>query len=462
MGMTLLDLQRWTLIAGPALAVLIAVTMNASGWDTKACWTGAIVVLCVVWWIFESIPIPATSIIPLAVFPLAGVLTKEDIARAYGDDLVLLMLGGFMISAALAHSGAHHRLAVGLIRIVGGHSSRRIVFGFLFACAFISMWISNTATTLMMLPLALAVVDQSNDKKLAIPLLLAIAYGSSIGGLGSPIGTPPNLVFMREYESFTGITVSFTQWMSWGVPVVLLMVPLAGLWLTRHLHFKGELTMPPAGPWRAEERRMLLIFGLTVLAWITRNEPFGGWSLWLDLKGASDASVALIAVVTMFLIPDGRGGKLLDWDTAVRVPWGILILFAGGIAVAQAFVETGLSKAIGEQLAILSGLHPLIIIAFVAIVVVFLTETTSNTATAVLLMPILAPAAQAAGVDPALLMLPAAMSASYGFMMPVGTAPNAIVFGTGKVAMISMVREGLVLNLIGAAVITVVCYWLIG
>ena len=458
--MTLLELRRWTLIVGPALAMMTAIAMNASGWDTKACWTGATVALCVVWWIFEPIPIPVTSIIPLAVFPLAGVLTKEDIARAYGDDLVLLMLGGFMLSAALAHSGAHHRLALGLIRIVGGHSSRRIVFGFLCACAFISMWISNTATSLMMLPLALAVIDQSSDKKLAIPLLLSIAYGSSIGGLGSPIGTPPNLVFMREYESFTGITVSFTQWMSWGVPVVLLMTPLAGLWLTRRLHHVGELAMPPAGPWRAEERRMLLIFGLTVLAWITRNEPFGGWSLWFGLKGASDASVALLAVVVMFLIPNGCGGKLLNWDTAVKVPWGILILFAGGIAIAQAFVETGLSKAIGEQLAVLSGLHPLIIIAFVALSVTFLTEITSNTAITVLLMPILAPAAAAGGIDPALLMLPAAMAASYGFMMPVGTAPNAIVFGTGMVPMTSMAREGLALNLIGAIVITSVCYWL--
>jgi len=454
--------RHWALIAGPVLAVILAFGMSASGWDAKACWTGATVMLCVVWWIFEAIPIPATSIIPLAVFPLVGVLTKEDIARAYGDDLVLLMLGGFMLSAALAHSGAHHRLALGLIKIVGGHSSRRIVFGFLCACAFISMWISNTATTLMMLPLALAVIAQSNDKRLALPLLLSIAYGSSIGGLGSPIGTPPNLVFMREYESFTGITVSFTQWMSWGVPVVVLMVPLAGLWLTRQLQHTGELTMPPAGPWRAEERRMLLIFGLTVLAWITRNEPFGGWSVWLDLKGATDATVALLAVVVMFLIPNGRGGKLLDWDTAVKVPWGILILFAGGIAIAQAFVETGLSKAIGEQLAVLSGLHPLIIIAFVALSVTFLTEITSNTAITVLLMPILAPAAAAAGIDPAMLMLPAAMAASYGFMMPVGTAPNAIVFGTGLVPMTSMAREGLVLNFIGAAVITVVCYWLIG
>jgi len=452
----------WSLILGPLLALIIATSMNASGWDVKACWTSAIVTLCVVWWIFEPIPIPATSIIPLAVFPLIGVLTKEDIARAYGDDMVLLMLGGFMISAALAHSGTHHRLAVGLIRIIGGHSSRRIVFGFLCACAFISIWISNTATTLMMLPLALAVIDQSEDKKLAIPLLLSVAYGSSIGGLGSPIGTPPNLVFMREYESFTGITVGFTQWMSWGVPVILLMVPLTGLWLTRHLHFKGELTMPPTGPWRSEERRMLLIFGLTVLTWITRNEPFGGWTLWFNLKGASDATVALIAVLAMFLIPNGRGGKLLDWDTAVKVPWGILILFAAGIAIAQAFVETGLSKAVGEQLTILSGLPPLIIIAFIAIAVTFLTETTSNTATVVLLMPILGPAAQAANIDPAMLMLPAAMSASYGFMMPVGTAPNAIVFGTGVVPINSMVREGLALNFIGAAVITAVCYWLVG
>ena len=455
------SIRFWVLIIGPLFAALLAASMSASGWDAKACWTGAIVMLCVVWWIFEPIPIPATSIIPLAVFPLVGVLSKEEIAKAYGSDLVLLMLGGFMISAALAHSGAHHRLALGLIRIVGGGSSRRIVFGFLCACAVLSMWISNTATTLMMLPLALAVIAQSNDKKLALPLLLSLAYGSSIGGLGSPIGTPPNLVFMQEYENFTGIAVSFTQWMSWGVPVVLLMIPLAGLWLTRHLTYVGELAMPQAGPWRPEERRMLIIFGLVALAWVTRTEPFGGWSTWLGLKGATDATVALIAVVIMFLIPNGRDGKLLDWETAVKVPWGILILFAGGIAIAQAFVETGLSKSIGEHLTVLAGLHPLIIIVFVALAVTFLTETTSNTATAVLLMPILAPAAVAAGIDPALLMVPAAMSASYGFMMPVGTPPNAIVFGTGLVPMTSMAREGLVLNFIGAAVITLVCYVLI-
>lgn len=417
--------------------------------------------LCVVWWIFEPIPIPVTSLIPLVIFPLAEVLPKEEIAKAYGSDLVLLMLGGFMLSAAMAHSGTHHRLALGLIRLVGGNSSRRIVMGFMCACAALSMWISNTATALMMLPLALAVIDRSEDKKLALPLLLSIAYGSSIGGVGTPIGTAPNLVFMQEYQNFTGTTVSFVQWMAWAIPVVLLMIPLAGLWLTRNLDYVGELTMPSTGSWRTEEKRVLMVFGITVLAWVTRTEPFGGWSLWLGMKGATDATVALLAVIALFLIPNGRSGKLLDWETAVKVPWGILILFAGGIAIAQAFVESGLSKFIGEQLTVLSELHPLVLIATIALAVTFLTEVTSNTATALLLMPILAPAGLAAGVDPALLMVPATISASYGFMMPVGTPPNAIVFGTGMIPMARMAREGLALNFIGIAVISTVCYLLV-
>lgn len=194
---------------------------------------------------------------------------------------------------------------------------------------------------------------------------------------------------------------------------------------------------------------------------MTRIEPFGGWSTWFDLKGANDAAVALIAVVVMFLIPNGRGSRLLDWETAEKVPWGILILFAAGIAIAQAFVESGLSSFIADRLAVLSSLHPLIIIAVIALVVTFLTETTSNTATTILLMPILAPAGLAAGVDPRLLMVPAAMSASCAFMLPVATAPNAIVFGTGKIPIARMAREGLALNFIGAIVITLVCYFLV-
>lgn len=417
--------------------------------------------LCVVWWIFEPIPIPATSIIPLAAFPLLGVLPQDKVAAAYGNELILLMLGGFILSAAMERSGAHRRIALGMVNVIGGTGSRRIVLGFMAATAALSMWISNTATVLMMLPIALAVIAQSPDKKLALPLLLALAYGSSIGGLGTPIGTPPNLVFMQQYESFTGNTVSFSQWMSWGLPVVLIFLPLSGLWLTRKLDYRGVLIIPSAGAWRPEERRVLIVFGLTALAWITRLEPFGGWSTWFDLRGANDAIVALIAVVVLFLIPNGRGGKLIDWESAERVPWGILILFAAGISIAQAFVESGLSRAIGDQLAVLASLHPLIMIATIALIVTFLTETTSNTATTILLMPILASAALGAGIDPGLLMVPAAMSASCAFMLPVATAPNAIVFGSGQVTVASMAREGIVLNFIGIAVITSMCYLLI-
>lgn len=459
--MTLHPNRQWALFSGPMLAAAAALSMSQFGWESQACWTGAVAMLCVVWWIFEPIPIPATSIIPLAAFPLLGVLPQDKIAAAYGNELILLMLGGFILSAAMERSGAHRRIALGMVNVIGGTGSRRIVLGFMAATAALSMWISNTATVLMMLPIALAVIAQSPDKKLALPLLLALAYGSSIGGLGTPIGTPPNLVFMQQYESFTGTVVSFSQWMGWGLPVVLIFLPLAGLWLTRKLDYRGVLVIPSAGAWRPEERRVLIVFGLTALAWITRLEPFGGWSAWFDLKGANDAIVALIAVVVLFLTPNGRGGKLIDWESAERVPWGILILFAAGISIAQAFVESDLSRAIGDQLAVLASLHPLIMIATVALIVTFLTETTSNTATTILLMPILASAALGAGIDPGLLMVPAAMSASCAFMLPVATAPNAIVFGSGQVTVANMAREGIVLNFIGVAVITSMCYLLI-
>ncbi|MBA4142347.1 MAG: SLC13/DASS family transporter [Nitrosospira sp.] len=459
--MAIVPNRELALIAGPLLAAAIAAAMNLHGWEAEACWTAAVAAVCVVWWIFEPIPIPATSIIPLAVFPLTGVLSQEKVSSAYGSELILLLLGGFIISGALERSGAHRRIAIGMINLMGGDSSRRIVLGFMVASAALSMWISNTATALMMLPIALAVIDQSPDKKLAVPLLLSIAYGCSIGGLGTPIGTPPNLVFMQQYEQFTGTAISFAEWMGWGLPAVLLFIPLAGLWLTRNLNYIGELVIPPSGAWRPEERRVLTVFGFTILAWVTRAEPFGGWNTWFDLKGANDATVALLAVVVMFLVPNGRGGRLLDWKTAERVPWGILILFAAGISIAQAFVESGLSSFIGDQLTALANLHPLIIIATISLIVTFLTETTSNTATTNLLMPILAPAGLAAGVDPSLLMVPAAMSATCAFMLPVATAPNAIVFGTGKVPIATMVREGLVLNLIGSAIITLVCYFLV-
>jgi sodium-dependent dicarboxylate transporter 2/3/5 len=392
------------------------------------------------------------------------------VAQAYGDPLIILLMGGAMLSKAMEKSGAHRRLALYMVNLFGGDSQRRLVMGFMVASAALSMWVSNTATTLMLLPVAYAVlqsVDSSggtsqDSKKLAVPLFLGIAYAASIGGLGTPIGSPPNIVFLKIYGEATGSVPSFTQWMLWGLPVVMVLLPLAALWITRHLNATAPLRIPQAGAWRSEEARVLVIFFLTALAWITLREPFGGWSQWLNVPSANYAAVALTSVILMFILPNGQGGKLLDWESASTIHWGVLLLFAGGIAIAKAFAVTGISGAIGESLSGVTRLSIIVLIAVVALTVTFLTEITSNTATTTLLMPILAAASLGAGFEPALLMLPAALSASCAFMLPVATAPNAIVFGTGKITVEQMVREGFALNLIGVAVITAVVYFWLG
>ncbi len=445
------------LFLGPVLAAFAFLTMDSIGWDGTACWTAAITIVCATWWIFEPIPIPATSLLPLALLPILGILTPNEVGAAYGSPLVLLLLGGFILSTAMARSGAHRRVALSMVNLFGGTSSRRLVFGFMAAAAVLSMWISNTATTLMLLPVALAVLEKSKDDELAIPLLLGIAYAASVGGIGTPIGTPPNLVFREIFFQNTGTEVGFLTWMSWGVPVVVLLVPIIALWLTRKLHFKGDFEMPKVGEWQTDERRVFIIFSLTALAWITRGQPFGGWSTWLDLPAANDASVALISVVIMFLVPNGKGDRLLDWESAGQIPWGMLILFGGGIALAKAFVVSGLSTALGDLLSGIAGWPIVFVIAVICLTITFLTEMTSNTATTALMMPILAAAALAAGIEPELLMVPAAMSASCAFMLPVATAPNTIMFSTGRFPIKVMAREGLVLNLFGAVVVTAVC-----
>jgi sodium-dependent dicarboxylate transporter 2/3/5 len=450
-----------TLVLGPIIAGLCFTILQQSGWNSEVCWTAAITLLCAVWWIFEPIPIPATSIIPLAVLPVVGVLTPAQVGESYGSPLILLLLGGFILSTAMARSGAHLRVALTMVRLFGGSSSRRLVFGFMSASAVLSMWISNTATTLMLLPVALAIIEKSEDRFLAIPLLLGIAYAASLGGIGTPIGTPPNLVFREIYLINTGEEISFLEWMSWGVPVVVLFLPFMGLWLTRNLDHQGAVDMPRVGAWASDEKRVFTIFSLTALAWITRKQPAGGWSELLDLPGANDASVALIAVVIMFIIPNGKGDKLLDWDDAVKIPWGMLILFGGGIAIAKAFVVSGLSASLGEALSGIAVWPVLLMMLVLCLCITFMTEMTSNTATTTLMMPILAAAGIAASIDPALLMVPAAMSASCAFMLPVATAPNTIVFSTGRFRTLTMAREGFILNLIGVIVIAVVCSALI-
>ena len=448
------------IVLGPVAALAAYFLMLQAGLSFGAAITAATGLLCVLWWIFEPVPIPVTSLLPLAVLQATGVLDKNEVGQAYGSPLILLLLGGFILSKAMERSGAHRRIALGMINLCGGSSSKQLVFGFMATAAVLSMWVSNTATTLMMLPVALAVIEKSEDPKLAVPLMLGIAYAASIGGVGTPVGTPPNLIFMQAYEEHIGKTVSFVQWMLWAVPVVICLVPLVAWWLTRSLSYRGGFHLPNAGTWRVEERRVLIVFACTALAWVTRQEPFGGWSGLIGLP-ANDASVALIAVVFMFVTPNGKGEKLLDWETATTIPWGVLLLFGGGICLAKGFTASGLSNEIGDVLTVFATWPVLVMMLALCLGITFLTECTSNTATTVLLMPVLAAAALAVDIDPLLLMVPAAMSASCAFMLPVATAPNSIVYGSGAVSTNRMAREGVVLNLIGAGVITLLCYVLL-
>ena len=450
-------MSRWLIPLGPVLALALYATLVSSDLEFAAAATAGITFLCALWWVFEPIPIPFTSMLPLALFPLLGILTPAQVGQAYGSPLILLLLGGFMISTAMSDSGAHRRIALFMVNLFGGGSARGLVLGFMTAAAVLSMWISNTATTLMLLPVAMAVLERA-ERQLAIPLLLGIAYAASIGGLGTPIGTPPNLIFMQIFGDQFGQTPSFPQWMSWGLPVVVLMVPITGLWLTRGIRLSEKIDLPAVGKWTVAEKRVMFLFALTAVMWITRQAPFGGWSQWFGLPSANDASVALLAVIVMALTPNGEGARLLRWEAASKIPWGVLILFGGGIAIANAFMQSGLATHVAGQLEALAALPVWLMILLISLTVTFMTEVTSNTATASLLMPLLAAASVALDINPYLLMIPAALSASCAFMLPVATAPNAVVYGSGIISIKEMARAGLALNLFGAVIITIVTY----
>ena len=448
-----------SIIPGLVAAVMAGLLSHLFGQSQAASITSAVAILCVFWWIFEPIPIPVTSLVPMALLPLLGVISPADVGAAYGSPLILLLMGGFLLSKGMESTGAHTRIALTVVRLVGANEPRRLILGFMLAAALLSMWISNTATVLMLLPVALAVIASSSaPKALAPPLLLGLAWACSIGGLGTPIGTPPTLIFMQVYEETTGTAVSFSEWMSWGIPVVAVMVPAIALFLARQVPNDLTVALPDIGEWRSAEKRVLAIFALTALAWMTRTEPFGGWREWLDMPMANDAAVAFCAVIAMFVSRDKTGEPLISWEQASAIPWGVLLLFAGGITLAKGFVASGLSAQVGELLANLALVPTLFAIVMVAILVTALTEATSNTATTALLMPILAAASMAAHIDPLILMVPAAMSASCAFMLPVATAPNAVVFGTGQIGIQTMVRWGIWVNVLGVVVISAVVF----
>ena len=458
---TYLD-PRKTIWPGLLSGLCLVWVLSAAGQSQPTVMTALVAWLCMMWWIFEPIPIPVTSLLPMAVFPLTGVLTAQQVGASVGSPLIILLMGGFLLSRGMESTGAHHRIALTVVNVVGGQRPKQLVLGFMLAGALLSMWISNTASVLMLMPVALAVLASCSDRSLlAPPLLLGLAWSCSIGGLGTPIGTPPNLILVQVLEENTGQVISFSQWMSWGLPVVSILLPLAWLWVTRAVPRELDVTLPAVGPWRSAERRVLLIFGLTALAWITRAEPFGGWQQWLGLPTANDASVALLAVIALFIARDREGDALITWEQASQIPWGVLLLFGGGICLARAFIASGLSAQVGDAMTLVTALPVFVMMLLLALCVTFLTEATSNTATTALLMPLLVAVAVASDMDPLWLMVPAALSASCAFMLPVATAPNAVAFGSGELPIQRMVREGFVLNLIGAGVIASVAWLLL-
>lgn len=466
--------KQAALVAGPVIGIILTWGLWLSGLELDQAMVAGVTAWCGIWWVFEPVPVPGTSLIPLALLPILGVLDHKQAAAAYGSSLVLLLMAGFMLSRAMESSGAHRQVALAVVRGVGalgGGGGRSVVFGFMIAAAALSMWISNTATTLMLLPVALAVLEGAGDRRLTIPLLLGLAYAANIGGIGTPIGTPPNIIFMGAFDKL-GVRdepFGFLEWMMIGIPVVVVFVPLAGLWMTRGIATGKKIPLPEVTPWTTEQVRVLGMFLVAALLWIFQKYPAGGWTAglgWLsggaiDATKSGSATVAALVVVFLFALPNGRGGRLLTWESARTIPWGVLILFGGGIALASAFVQTGLSNTIAESLTALVAIPIILVIAIICLLTTFLTEVTSNTAMTTLLMPILGSVAIGAGMDPAVLMVPAAMSASCAFMLPVATAPNAVVYGTDAIPIKRMVREGVALNLLGVVVITLIAWLLV-
>ncbi|MFH0792612.1 MAG: DASS family sodium-coupled anion symporter [bacterium] len=475
---------------------LLAAPIDAG--NAAASRMAAVAALMGAWWITEAIPIPVTALLPVALFPILKIMKGSAVSELYFNTYIFLFTGGFVLALALEKWNLHRRMALSIVRVIGG-KPETIVLGFMCATGFISMWISNTATAMMMLPIAMSVIAVMRPeaeglsgapnisgapvgyRNFATGLMLSVAYAASIGGMATLIGTPPNLLLIQVYEiEFPGAApISFAQWMMMATPLAVVFLLVTWVLLAYVLFPAGRETLlkgrevirhelQKLGRMRPAEMRVLFIFSATVLLWIFRggDAKSGGLTGWSDRLGLAgwvdDGTVAVAMALLLFLIPSGesKGGALMDWATAVRLPWGILFLFGGGFALAGGFESSGLSAWIGEGLKGLAGFPPIILTGAVCTTVTFLSEMTSNTATAGAVLPIVAAVAKAIQVHPLSLMIPATLSASLGFMLPVATPPNAIVFGSGHVTIQQMAKAGLALNLIGIVLVTATTFLL--
>lgn len=461
------------LFLGPLLFFIILFFFQPEGLPLEARGVLAATTWIATWWITEAIPIPVTSLLPIILFPLVTNLGVGEVTPNYGDNIVFLFLGGFIIALALERWNLHKRIALTIINAVGT-STKRLMLGFMLATAFLSMWISNTATAMMMVPIGTAIIYQFShlidDRKVknakqqedqfAKGLMIAIAFSASIGGLGTIIGTPPNTILAGQLREIFDVDLSFANWMLFGVPLAAVLLIIAWLYLITFA-FPMKMKEIPGGrevvqnerkalgPMSPDEKVVLTVFTLTALAWISRSFVLQEYVH----PNIDDTLIAITGALVLFLIPSFKyqGVKLMNWHTAKDVPWGILILFGGGLAIAGAFGDTGLDVWIGEQLTVLVGVQFIVIVIAVSIFVVFLTEITSNTASATMLMPIMASLAYAIDVHPFAMMVPAAVAASCAFMLPVATPPNAVVFGSGYLKMGDMIKAGFWMNIIAVA-----------
>ncbi len=480
--------RSWGLAAGPVAALatyaLLPETWTGAGGEVSVLGhagraTAAVTVWMAVWWMTEAIALYATALIPIALFPVLGIASVHDAAAPYAHELIYLFLGGFVIALSMQRWGLDRRISLTALRSVGS-APARIVGTFMLVTAVLSMWVSNTATAVMMLPIALGVIelieggDAAARRRFALCLLLGIAYAASIGGVGTLIGTPPNLFLASYVSANLGTEIGFLQWMTVGLPLVAVMLPLCWLLLTRVL-FRLEGATVEGGRAHVDEQLRVLgrvtrgewvtlaVFSFAATAWMARP-----WLTRLEvagvrpLQGLSDPGIAVLAALALFVVPVKRAPRTfaMDWETARQIPWGLLVLFGGGLSLAAAIQTNRVGEFLGSGIGALAGLPEWTLVLGVVALLIFLTEITSNTATTATLLPILAGLAPGLGVDPPLLIVPAAMAASCAFMLPVATPPNAVIFGSGRVPLPAMARAGLWLNLLGVAVITAIGYGL--
>lgn len=466
------------LILGPLLFMITFMFFTPEGLSEEGIAVLAVTLWVATWWITEAIPIPVTSLLPIFLLPATGALDSGTVTASYGNDIIYLFLGGFFIATAMEKWNLHKRMALAIIAFIGT-STQRILLGFMIATAFLSMWVSNTAAVMMMIPMGLAITAQvasalkGKPEEQEIPkfekaLIFGIGYAGTIGGLGTLIGTPPNIILAAQVKELFDVEISFANWMLIAVPIVLVLILSTWFYLGRFV-FKMSIKGLPGGKEVIQDERKALgriiheekvvagVFIFAAFMWITRE------FLWLELlPDLKDGQIAILATALLFAIPTSKkyGSRVLEWEDSKKIPWGILLLFGGGLAIAAGFRQTGLSEWIGGQLTLLDGFNILVIITLSTLLVLGLTEITSNTATATMILPVLASLALALNIHPFALMIPAAMAANCAFMLPVGTPPNAIIFGTGKIRIVEMVRVGFFVNLFALGLIVIIIAYL--